>query len=259
MRADSVRLATAVAEIDEADRVARAQQLCRWFDGFAGQIEAHHAVEDQLFFPLLAERAAVFEYEVGRIEAEHAHLDAAIDRTRRAIEALGDPSVRWADASRRAIGITVELHDLLDRHLTFESEYVLPMFIRHFDAADYETLDVMATRSVSHGQLPFTIPWAMANAEPAERELLLEGAPVMFKLMWWATRGRYRRMVEDAFGHESNGANARVKGHANGTAHTSANGNGNGNLNGHTVPRVIGHASGLGVNGAAPQGWPVDS
>jgi hemerythrin-like domain-containing protein len=220
MRADSARLAKAVAEVDEAERSPRARQLHRWFDGFAGELRAYHTVEDDLFFPVLAERVSVFEYEVGRIEAEHAHLDAALDRTRRALETLGDAEVRWADASRRATTTTTDLHDLLDRQLAFEADFVLPMFVRHLTADDYAAIDVMAARNQSFGQLPFTIPWAMANADPCEQRSLLDGAPLSFRLLWWATRGRYRRLVDEAFGHGN--------GHVNGNGHGNGHANGNG-------------------------------
>jgi hypothetical protein len=214
MRADSARLAKAVAEVDEPERTPRARQLHRWFDGFAGELRAYHTVEDELFFPVLAERVSVIEYEVGRVEAEHAHMDAALDRTRRALETLGDGAVRWIEASRRATTTTAELHELLERQLAFEADFVLPMFVRHLTAEDYEAIDVMAARNLSLGQLPFTIPWAMANAEPCEQRLLLEGAPLSFRLLWWATRGRYRRLVHEAFGH------------MNGNGHAGANGSG---------------------------------
>jgi hypothetical protein len=222
MRADSARLATAVAEVAEDERTGRALQLYRWFDAFAGELHAHFTVEDELFFPALAQRVPVVEYEVGWIEAEHAILDAALDRTRRVLEALGDPAVRWCEASRRATTTTAELRDLVDQHLNFEDDFVLPMFVDLVTADADETLDLLAARYLSFGQLPFTIPWAMANADPAEQQVLLDGSPLMFKLLWWRGRGRYRRLVDDAFGS----ANGHGNGHANGHAATPANGSG---------------------------------
>jgi hypothetical protein len=200
MRNDSARLAKAIAELDEPDRTWRSRRLGRWYEGFVGELYAHHAVEDELFFPALRRRVPVFEYRLGRIDAEHAHLDAALDRTRRAIERLGDTATEWVDASRQASATTAELHELLDRHVSFADDHVLPLFSRHLSEDEYDSLEARAAGYVSFGQLPFTISWIMDNAEPAERRSLLAASPPGVKLMWYLTRRRYRRLVDEAFG-----------------------------------------------------------
>jgi hypothetical protein len=225
MRVDSARLAKAVAEVDEPERTARARQLHRWYDGFVGELHAHHVVEDELFFPALVERVSMFEHQIGRIDAEHSYLDAAMDRTRRALGRLGDPTMSWPDASRRAVNCTAELHELLENHLDFEDEHVLPLFVEHFGADEYGILDARAAKAVAFGQLPFTIPWAMANADPLEQESLLEGAPLVFKLLWWATRHRYRRLTEEAFGTNGNNVNGHgIDGDDNGNGVNGSSG-----------------------------------
>jgi hypothetical protein len=59
----------------------------------------------------------------------------------------------------------------------------------------------------------------MANAEPDEREMLLREAPFVFKLLWYATRRSYQRMVDDAFGTEPRPS--RVNGHTGPNGHNS--------------------------------------
>ena len=208
IRADSARLAHAIADVREPERETRAHQLRRWYEGFVGELHAHHRTEDELFFPALRQRVSVFEHQVGRIGAGHDHLDGAIDCVTRALEQLGDPDVAWADAYRRATKCAAELQRLLERHLSFEDEFVLPLFAHHFSVDEFKALDARAADFFSLGQRPFSIPWAMANAEPREQESLLNGAPVSFRLMWLATRNRYRRLADEAFG-----ANGSATGH----------------------------------------------
>ncbi|MGH9117449.1 MAG: hypothetical protein ACRD0A_06115 [Acidimicrobiales bacterium] len=106
----------------------------------------------------------------------------------------------WAEASRQATNCASELHRLLERHLTFEDEFVLPLFTRHFSADEYHALDVRAAGFVALGQRRFSISWAMANAEPTEQASLLNRAPLALKILWYATRSRYRRLTAAAFG-----------------------------------------------------------
>jgi hypothetical protein len=210
MRADSARLARALTEVREDERARRSRQLTRWYDGFLHELHSHHEVEDQIFFPALLERVPMFDDQIARIDTDHARLDDVLDRGRRALVQLGDPRVAWADASRVAVETTAELHAHLDRHLGFEDTEVLPRFVEHFSAEDYEGLEEQALKHVELGTLPFALPWIMDNADPQQRKTLYDGAPFAFKLLWYATRGRYRRMARAAFGDARVGENAKV-------------------------------------------------
>jgi hemerythrin-like domain-containing protein len=200
MRADSGRLAKALTEVGEPDRARRSRQLIRWYDGFLHELHGHHEVEDQIFFPALLERVPVFDNQIARIDADHALLDDVLDRGRQALVSLGDPSVSWTEASRVGVETTRELHALLERHLGFEDAEVLPMFVECFSAEDYEDLEERALEQFDRGTLPFALPWIMDNADPQQKQMLFDGAPFAFKVLWYATRGRYRRMATAAFG-----------------------------------------------------------
>ena len=95
---------------------------------------------------------------------------------------------------------TAELEALLDRHLDFEDAEILPLFTRHMDAAEYDEVEGTAMASPKLGELRFTVPWMMANADEDERRHLLDGAPAMMKVLWIATRRGHDRLTTAALG-----------------------------------------------------------
>ena len=200
MRLDSARLAGAVASLDEAQRSTRGPAMARWYAGFYGELHEHHTVEDDIFFPALLERVPVFDGQVDRIEAEHNHLEDVLVETRARLVRLGDPGVDWPVAVAEASEITSELKDLLSVHLDFEDADVLPLFVRHFSVEDYEDLNERALKHTKFGQLVFGIPWAVESATEEQFRHMYDTAPLAFKLLWRATRRRYNRMAQEAFG-----------------------------------------------------------
>jgi iron-sulfur cluster repair protein YtfE (RIC family) len=200
MRVDSARLAGAVAGLDEADRTTRGPALARWYAGYYGELHEHHTVEDTIFFPAILERVPVFDSQIDRIEAEHHRLEEVLVETAARLGRLGDPGVSWPAAVAEATDVTAELRDLLQAHLGFEDDDVLPLFVRHFTREDYEDLNERALKHVKLGQLTFGIPWTVEAATEDEFRHLYANAPLAFKLLWYATRRRYNRMAQRALG-----------------------------------------------------------
>lgn len=200
MRLDSARLASRVATLTEAERTARGPALARWYAGFYGELHEHHTVEDDIFFPALLERVPVFDTQIDRIDAEHTRLEDVLVETRARLGRLGDPGVAWPTAVAEATEITAELRDLLDVHLDFEDADVLPLFVRHLTHEDYEDLEERAGKHIKFGQLTFSLPWAVEAATEEQFQHMFDNAPLAFKLLWYATRRRYNRMAQEAFG-----------------------------------------------------------
>ena len=200
MRHDAARLEAAVRAVPEDDRTRRGTALARWYAGYHGELHEHHTIEDEIFFPAVLERLPVFDSQVHRIDAEHHRLEELLQRTTGMLQAIADPNVDWPVASAEAIETAAELRMLLDLHLGFEDDDVLPLFVRHFGREEYEDLEERARKSAKLAGLTFTLPWIMESATAEERQKLLGGAPFAFKLLWWATRRRYNRMAHDAFG-----------------------------------------------------------
>lgn len=142
----------------------------------------------------------MFDSQIDRIDAEHHRLEELLQRTTGMLEGIADPNVDWPVASAEAIETTGELRMLLDLHLGFEDADVLPLFVRHFGREEYEGLSERAMKSAKLGALAFALPWIMEAATAEEKAKLFGEAPLAFKLLWYATRGRYSRMVRGAFG-----------------------------------------------------------
>jgi hemerythrin-like domain-containing protein len=200
MRTSSAQLTTALARLDRGDR-RRARAIAVWYRGFAGELLAHHTIEDELFFPSLAERApdAWAPYEA-RLAGDHEHLDRVMAGLQTALDSLASGALEWTAVQRRAIVLARELRDHLTDHLQVEDDEVIPLFERHYTAAEYHELDEAAIKHVKVAQLWFTLPWMMAGATPEERARLLEGAPAPLEWLWKAARVGYAKRASYALG-----------------------------------------------------------
>lgn len=192
MRSSARHFASAVGDLDLVDH-HRIKAMRWWFAGFVGELHAHHTVEDDLFFPALAERVPTFAAELDAdLAAEHDQLDVIV-------KALGD-ALRGltADAAgeghhRVARQQADELSRFLERHLEIEDDDVLPLFARHFTAQEYTELDDEALKRIGPRQLLFTVPWAVEAADDETRAHTLAEAPTPVRVIWLLTRRRYRR------------------------------------------------------------------
>lgn len=200
IRRGTADVAVAVQDITEAERHVRGRQLARWFAGFSDELHVHHTVEDDFFFPALFERVPALRGHLERIDDEHHELDETIVATRAAIAAIADPAVAFDEAVAVASARTGDLDGLMDRHLDFEDAEILPLFTRHMDGDDYDRVEKAAMSSPDLGQLKFTVPWLLANADADEQRHLLDGAPFMMKVLWVVTRRSHARLTSAALG-----------------------------------------------------------
>ena len=200
MRGDTARLAAAVRSLTETDRSARMPAMVRWYQGFFHDFELHHAAEDDLFFPALAERVPRFADRLDRLDAEHHVLVSALETVRDALDALADPEVDWRSVRDDAVDAIATADDELTTHIDHEDADVLPLFVRHMSRIEYDEIGERALKAASPKALLFSVPWVMSQAEGDERIRLFKEAELPMKVIWYATRGRYARLAEKAFG-----------------------------------------------------------
>jgi hemerythrin-like domain-containing protein len=200
MRADGRRFADIVAALDEAERVQRVPRLARWWTGYQDELHDHHVIEDEFFYPALVERVPTAARHIERIDVDHEHLGDLIARITDVFVRLGDPAAPFRATHAEAVRLTDGLASLLEAHLGFEDEDVVPLFAEHFTGAEYEALEKQAMKRPSLRRAAFTVPWVLAGASDAEREHLLATAPGILKLLWYVSRGRYRRLADEVFG-----------------------------------------------------------
>ena len=199
MTSSGERLADAVACLRPGER-RRAAALATWFAGFGGELRAHHEVEDQVFFPALAERLDGFDDDEAKLAADHVELDHLIDAMSAALGRLADPRLGWVSVQEEADRLAAELRDHLAAHLAYENDEILPLFALHFTAEEYEALDGQAIKHVSLRQMVFTLPWLMSGLDEKAQAELRADAPMPLVLLWKASRRRYARLDALAFG-----------------------------------------------------------
>lgn len=199
MRRGAVRLSTALAAIEPDAQRLRA---LRWYtDGVIDELHAHHTIEDDLFFPALAERVPAFvEYDAA-LAADHRHLTDVMSALRTAVHGLHDGH-DWEEHRSRAVALSAELARFLDEHLRVEDDDILPLFARHFGAEEYHELDQQAIKRTGLRQLLFTVPWAVTTADREAAEHLLTTGPALLRIIWRLTRQRHSRLATLALGTE---------------------------------------------------------
>lgn len=195
LRRGTHALAVAATDLDPADR-RRAQAFARYWKGFAGEVLAHHTIEDDVMFPALIERAPVAAELISRTDADHERLDELMTAVAAEVEELVAGRIAPALASELR-----ELAILMDTHLDFEDAEVLPLFERHFTAEEYSELDDQAAKALGLSkQAAFTVPFIASMLDPDVRDRVFGDAPAAFKLLYRATRRSHARLADRALG-----------------------------------------------------------
>lgn len=199
MRIDTRRYVRALETATDADRSGRLRPLSRWAAGFLHELSEHHFVEDEYFFPDMQERVPSSAPILDGLAADHRLVDELLARWPVVARRLVDPNVPFDTARAEALAVGVELRDLLERHLEIEDRDILPLYWRHYSAADYAAVYERAVKNGKKKGLAFVVPWNVACLEGDARRALLDAAPLPLKMVWWVTRGRFARLERAAF------------------------------------------------------------
>jgi hypothetical protein len=189
-------LAAGAVDLDTASPRRRKAYRAYWA-GYSGEVLAHHTVEDDYFFPALAERVAAARDHMGRLAADHADLDELMDESTLAIDRV----CRGEATAANAIELLDDLASHMQGHLDFEDVAILPLFAEHFTRDEYDALEEKAMKSLGIGkQAAFTVPFIAAAVTPEMRDHIFADAPTPFRVLYRLTRGRHARLTSTAFG-----------------------------------------------------------
>ena len=195
IRRSTRALAVAVGSTGRLDR-RRAIALDRYWKGYAGELHAHHTIEDEIFMPALAERVPTVAAHVGRVDADHHELDLLIEAGHAAFGAL-----RAGSTGDDASEVMCALDRLMREHLDFEDDDIVPLFARHFDQDEYDALHARAIKVVGIGrQAFFTVPFFARWIDTATWARMYDSAPLPLKVIYRATRRRHDRLTLVALG-----------------------------------------------------------
>ena len=192
------RMARAVLEVRPGDH-RRVDAFARYWRGYAAEVLAHHTVEDDIFFPVLAGRVELARAHVERTDADHHLLDELMARCASGIAVLARDAGRPA-RERVADDITA-LGAAMDEHLDFEDEHVLPLFAEHMDQTEYTAMEERAAKVMGIGvQAAFAVPFVVDSVDAETRTHLFATAPAALRVLYRVCRRRHARLATLALG-----------------------------------------------------------
>ncbi|TDC00301.1 hemerythrin domain-containing protein [Micromonospora fluostatini] len=206
MRSDTRRLADLVGRVAAGqityDR-RRATALRTYLRLLCDGIHHHHAMEDQVLWPVLA-RSAGAEIDLRDLSDDHAALDPVLDEVRVAADdllaayAAGRPAAGPAHTVARRLAATLaHLRDVLDEHIEEEERLIFPVIRRYVSVADWNTVERAVRKG---GALRFELPRIERYAHPEELDELKRIAGPVLRLMLVALRPGFRRREATVFG-----------------------------------------------------------
>jgi iron-sulfur cluster repair protein YtfE (RIC family) len=200
-RRDLARFSVAVERTPLEDRDTWRALAARW-DRFFSILHHHHAGEDAVLWPFLLGRAD--EQERSHLEAmeeEHGHIDPLLTSVAEGFTSLGGDALPPDAADRRAallVRVTAT-RDALGRHLAHEESEAMAILQRHMTAQEWVGLEEKGWKKDNPDPISYVLPWlAEGLAGPELADAFGRGEKAM-KVLWWLTRGRFRRGEQRAF------------------------------------------------------------
>jgi hypothetical protein len=165
--------ARAIVDAAAAGDLVRAERRARLLGRV---VRHHHAAEDNLLFPLLAERRPGFDATTDELERQHADLDRLVRLV---------PS---------QLGLAAELGEMMEAHLQAEEEHVLPVWLATFSEQEHEQFERMLRRSTPMSDVALLVSWLLDTSPSAARDVAAVNIPAPFRFVhrvWW--RRTYER------------------------------------------------------------------
>lgn len=157
---DARRLQRLVAVMDEAV----APGLARWWERYETEIEHHHVREDDLVFPLVADRSPGFSADA--LVADHVVLDRHLAGLRRDFDDLGRGVTDLATVRDGLVDRVGALAEDLRAHLDAEEAAVFPVLASRVPADEYADLERGMRKGMSLRSLAFALPWILDDLAP---------------------------------------------------------------------------------------------
>lgn len=186
------------------DRAAWRRLAERW-RLFTAELHAHHTKEDEILWPLLAERARADDdvdslRVLDEMENEHTTLDPLLTSCDAGFSALSRDggADRLGDLRSDLLADLADLERALDEHLGHEESAAVPIMQRYVPGEEWEVIERDRFRgrpSVGHARR--FLPWIFKDLdESAAARVAAIGGPPMRLLLASSRRGFARREAE---------------------------------------------------------------
>jgi iron-sulfur cluster repair protein YtfE (RIC family) len=200
-RRDLGRLAAA-ARSTPVDDVRTWRALRTWWGNVAELLHEHHTKEDELLWPLLLERVTGADRAVlDAMTEEHDRIDPLLERVGAGLTGLAERSAGDTSAVReQTADALAELRTVLDEHLAHEEREAVRIVQEHLSAEEWQALEAGGLAAKPAPPLLFfLLPWIVDGLGDELDPFLRQAGPVV-RVMLRASRGRYRRLADRAFG-----------------------------------------------------------
>ncbi|MEU5042117.1 hemerythrin domain-containing protein [Streptomyces griseorubiginosus] len=162
---------------------ARAAQVSAHLTDYVAGLHHHHALEDELIWPLLRARAAGDAEElVARMEEQHGRIDSTL-------EAVAQWAPQWRGSADSVAGqelaLALEEHRLaLLDHLDEEERLVLPLVAEHLTVDEWDLVGRRGLENLPKDKVMIAIGAILEDATEDERAYFLGKAPLLGRLAW---------------------------------------------------------------------------
>ncbi|NEA61804.1 hemerythrin domain-containing protein [Streptomyces sp. SID12488] len=172
---------------------ARARKVADSLRDYMSGLHHHHAVEDELVWPLLRARAAqddgpAVRELVARMEEQHQRID-------RSLAAVTEWTPLWEQAgdciAGEELALALDEHrTALLEHLDDEERLVLPLIAEHLTVAEWDLVGRRGLERIPGNKLMLALGAILEEATPQERAHFLGKAPLIGRLLWKAVGRR---------------------------------------------------------------------
>jgi len=170
-----------IASVREGD-VQRSRLLADYVADALWLLHEHHIGEDELLYPLLAERVPEEAELFARMEEQHHAVAEGIEVAQRAVERFGrSASVADGDELAAACG---SLLQSTEEHLVDEEEHVLPIAARVITPPEWGAMPSQALSRYEGPRLWLPFGIAYEGMPPDIQEAMLVRIPPAVAEMW---------------------------------------------------------------------------
>ena len=174
---DAGRLPEALGRVRHRADVDR---MSGWLQLFETAIVHHHEREDDLIFPLLAERIG---FNAGELTADHHVLDELFRELIGATDMMRSAPETTDHSIRAAVAVATELDQVMVRHLHEEELAVFPVITRHVEVEEWRAIEQEIQKDSSLRDAAFALPWVLEGAKPAYVDHLRDDLPLPFRII----------------------------------------------------------------------------
>jgi hemerythrin-like domain-containing protein len=179
----------------------RVEFLAEHIDFAIAMLHDHHEGEDELLYPLLAERVPEQLDTVNAIEAQHKEVTGAINAVSAACAGWRrNPS---AETGESLAALLVELNDILQPHLDDEEQTIVPLAADHLTQREWDALGDHGIAGIPKKKLPVAFGLITDPLNEADAAYMKAHLPPPVRLLFPVLIARPWRKYADTLRHGS--------------------------------------------------------